>query len=137
MSGYCPDCGNTICVCDDLKDSLDLGEYVENLTKQVKLLEEALKFYSNPENWSRRESFFWESIDRADCKNYPHITRDVRLTGGHKARSALYKLNKLRRGYYINQDMRKYVGSTCAKCPDCGFMNNTDKIRCEGCGGRI
>ncbi len=49
----------------------------------------ALEFYANTENWSRRDTLFWESIDRSDCADYPHLTRDLKLTGGKRARKAL------------------------------------------------
>lgn len=30
--------------------------------------------------------------------------------------------------------IKSKTGSTCAPCSKCGWMNNTDKYRCEGCG---
>ena len=72
-------------------------EREERLEAENKMLEECRKFYADPENWTRRETIFWESIDRADCKDYPHIARNVRLTGGHMARETAKKIEALRK----------------------------------------
>ena len=70
---------------------------IERLEAENRLLEECRAFYADPENWTRRETIFWESIDRADCKDYPHIARNVRLTGGHMARETAKKIEALRK----------------------------------------
>lgn len=69
----------------------DRAAYIK-LEAENKKLKTCVEFYANTENWSRRESIFWESIDRSDCANYPHVTRDLRLTGGKLARLTLKEL---------------------------------------------
>lgn len=56
------------------------------VSEQLESANEVILFYAEPENWSRRESVFNECIDRSDCADYPHVTRDVRMTGGKRAR---------------------------------------------------
>lgn len=63
-----------------------ISKEFDSLKALLKKAEEVLAFYANPDNWTRRESIFHECIDRDDCKNYPHVTRDMRFTGGHRAR---------------------------------------------------
>ena len=46
---------------------------IDKLKAENKGLKEALGFYASTDNWSRRDTIFWESIDRRDCADYPHV----------------------------------------------------------------
>ena len=65
---------------------------IKQLEKKLAVATEALEFYGDVDNWTRRDTYFWENIDRDDCADYPHFTRDVKLTGGKRARQALGKI---------------------------------------------
>ena len=52
MSGYCSDCGNTLCLCDDLKQdgvSMAFAELarLKDEMKEATLLIECMRFYIN------------------------------------------------------------------------------------------
>jgi hypothetical protein len=53
---------------------------------------DALKFYAEPKNWEQGETMLYDTIDSDDCADYPHITRDVRETGGRAARQILQEM---------------------------------------------
>ena len=73
---------------------MNQAEQIKKLKAREEKWKACVEFYGDKNNWSRRESIFWESIDRADCADYPHITRDVRLTGGKLARQTLKELKE-------------------------------------------
>lgn len=50
-----------------------------------------VNFYADPQSWSRYSDLLYNSISVTDCADYPHFTRDVRLTGGAYARAFLEK----------------------------------------------
>ena len=54
----------------------------------------ALLFYAEPSNWDKPNNdwMLFCKIDNSDCADYPHITRDVRETGGARARKTINEL---------------------------------------------
>lgn len=71
------------------------GDYVlfvdlAALKSENERLKAALRFYANPKNWTQSAgSILYDQIDEGDCADYPHITRDLRETGGKRARTCL------------------------------------------------
>jgi len=60
--------------------------------EQAEQAEKVIEFYASPENWLNGEDEMREDrIIRSDLADYPHITRDVRNTGGKLARAYLAK----------------------------------------------
>lgn len=60
MSGYCLECGNDICVCDELEEEarkqpdvvfICQRKKIEELQEQNKILREALEFYATEKDW--------------------------------------------------------------------------------------
>ena len=81
--GVCYDCGEK-----SFKAGYDCA--VTQQAQRIEELERALGFYADPKNWSRSEnSMLYDEVKGTDCSDYPHIARDVRLTGGKLARQAL------------------------------------------------
>lgn len=96
MSGYCPDCGNTICLCKEIELEINNAldgilmadanllkekiEYYESKLKQIQTelteARAALAFYFNYENWD------YEEIEESD-QYYNEDTCAV--VGGKKA----------------------------------------------------
>jgi hypothetical protein len=89
------DASNFVPTEDYLEMYNSLNKELSKYKQAFEVLKLANEFYSSPDNWSRRDTLFWESIDRNDCKDYLHITRDVRLTGGHRAREAAKKVEEI------------------------------------------
>lgn len=56
--------------------------------------EECVEFYANPEHWCKDECAEYNTIIDDDCADYPHVTRDVRTTGGKRARELQKKWGK-------------------------------------------
>jgi hypothetical protein len=75
-------------ICNCIKSEL------KTLKSELEAEKAVVDFYADTENWTRRETFFWENIERSDCADYPHITRDVKLTGGKLARQRIKERNK-------------------------------------------
>lgn len=83
MSGYCPDCGNTFCICDsDTRATYPYRVKILELESKNKKLREALEFYA----------------DRKNCDNpdFAHVEIDEHgdeiADGGYRAREALKEL---------------------------------------------
>ncbi len=64
---------------------------IASLQADEKVLKGALEFYGNPKNYAKGFSMFYDVISMDDCADYPHVTRDVKSTGGKLARSVLSK----------------------------------------------
>ena len=60
--------------------------------EKLKVAVEALEFYGSAENWTRVDDIQYDVIEHDDCCDYKHFTRDVRLTGGKRAREALKRV---------------------------------------------
>lgn len=84
MSGYCPDCGNTLCLCDEFENDITVEELIDlvnmqpdeichikchqrkELLRQNKIMREALEFImeNNPvetiTSEDRNEMFSWQ-----------------------------------------------------------------------------
>lgn len=93
MSGYCPDCGNTICLCDELNEEntasiQDFYEKYKVLQKENELLRECVYFYANKRNYDGAE------IDPVDHEELSDKWGDVQWTGGKLARECLAKLGE-------------------------------------------
>jgi chromosome segregation ATPase len=69
-------------------DSLKAHDKITDLESRLKEAESVIEFYANPKKWYQPEndSMLYNTIEPSDCTDYPHITRDVRLTGGKIAR---------------------------------------------------
>lgn len=62
------------------------------LLQELKDYREALEFYAEPSSWRKYPNDMQaDLIIESDVADYPHVTRDVRLTGGKLARAALSK----------------------------------------------
>jgi hypothetical protein len=111
MSGYCPDCGNTLCICSSelevghsdnwiytiKKHTNGMEDEIINLKKQLELsqkreaiLEKANKFYAQGTsyNWDWCDSFMENDIDFND---------ELQLSiTGRRARQALKEVEEIK-----------------------------------------
>ena len=65
---------------------------VKQLEQRLNEAEKVIAFYAEPEVWSRDDTMLFDRINPSDCADYPHITRDVRETGGKLARQYMEKM---------------------------------------------
>ena len=65
---------------------------IQQLQAQCAELVKTLEWYARPSCWKQGDGMNYDVVDNSDCADYPHITRDVRLTGGYRARETLSKL---------------------------------------------
>lgn len=68
------------------KECIDIYKENRRLFKRLKDAEEVIAFYADAENWSQGETTYYDTLTIDDCADYPHITRDVKWTGGKRAR---------------------------------------------------
>jgi chromosome segregation ATPase len=66
-------------------------EVTEKFEKQLEEANDCLAYYAEPENWTRSDSIKYDVIEHDDCADYPHFTRDIRESGGKRARAYLKK----------------------------------------------
>ena len=83
MSGYCPDCGNTLCICDELFDELNMDgavcmtkDCLEDIAKSTKardnIIEDLFKMIkSGQQDWTglfalKKE---WEELKNEENNN--------------------------------------------------------------------
>jgi hypothetical protein len=88
MSGYCLDCGNVICLCDEISKEntasiQDFYEKYKELEKENARFREALEFYADGASW---QAFNWgdEIPMRSDRESEYNVC-------GMRARQALLK----------------------------------------------
>lgn len=79
------------------RDNVALFHQIVAMTKKNELAVKALEFYAEPKNWSQPEnSMLYDLVHQSDCADYPHITRDVRSTGGKLARATLLQIKEIK-----------------------------------------
>jgi len=100
MSGYCKDCGNTICVCKEFKMESEMPIFIQQdgnhikdgvikeLQAQLKSAKEVIEFYSNKNRWYDDEQklySFGHLGEDLDCFD------DGKIVNGKRARQWLEK----------------------------------------------
>ena len=84
MSGYCPDCGNTLCLCDEVtRETYPFRMRILELEQRLSECEEALGFYADDTNYS--PEYLRQGVAGR------HGKQKMFLDGGKKARAYLSK----------------------------------------------
>ncbi len=90
MSGYCPDCGNTLCICDDItKATYPYRQRILRLKTELAGAREVIEFYANP--LDNKYSTYGLVIDHYEDKE---LVGKITLKSGLRARKFLKTLEE-------------------------------------------
>jgi hypothetical protein len=93
MSGYCDDCGNTLCICDeDIKLTYPLRVRILELEKKLGVAVEALESIAYFDEPITNTTEYWHLKNITLTKIFPEtMARDTRI-----ARKALSKIKEMK-----------------------------------------